>query len=307
MAEPVRATPLAHRSPIAAEDDSLRLHELPFSGKHILRADHRAATGKVSEALGLGLPVKPLTSTRKGDHAALWLGPDEWLLLALDKPASALAQALAGDHAQLTEVSDFYTAIAVEGANARFALSKLTTLDLHPRAWRAGMVGGSLFGQASGWLWLVRDTRKAGAEFRLFVRWSHADYVWCLLAEGRSPVGHAGTNAGQRRKAAAGERPVNAALTGRTNRNATGFPVQSSGAAAPAGRSELSRRCSRARAAAVAAASPVIDLANRWRSRMVIVLAMAGAENRRSRRFMTLSIGRIHRGSSPRRLTVRRI
>ncbi len=183
MADPVRATPLAHRAPLVSGDDSLRIHELPHSDKYILRADHHLASPKVAEALGVRLPVKPLTSTRKGDNTALWLGPDEWLLLAPATSAGALGDNLAGDHTQLTAVGDYYTAIAVEGPNARFALSKLTTLDLHPRVWRAGMVGGSLFGQANCWLWLVRDTRKAGPEFRLFVRWSYADYVWCLLAD----------------------------------------------------------------------------------------------------------------------------
>lgn len=187
MADPVRATPLSHRSALAADDNSLRIHELPFADKHILRADHAAVSPGVIEALGLRLPVKPLTSTKKGNDAALWLGPDEWLLLAPDSKIKSLADGFADTHAQLapaqlTCVSDYYTTIGIEGPNARFALSKLTTLDLHPRAWRAGMVGGSLFGQANGWLWLVRDTRKAGPEFRLFVRWSHADYLWCLLA-----------------------------------------------------------------------------------------------------------------------------
>ncbi|MHA1189561.1 MAG: sarcosine oxidase subunit gamma, partial [Alphaproteobacteria bacterium] len=172
MADPVRATPLSHRSALAADDNSLRIHELPFADKHILRADHAAASTRVTEALGLRLPVKPLTSTKKGNDAALWLGPDEWLLVAADSKIKSLApnskiKSLADTHAQLTCVSDYYTTIGIDGPNARFALSKLTTLDLHPRVWRAGMVGGALFGQANGWLWLVRDTRKAGPEFRL--------------------------------------------------------------------------------------------------------------------------------------------
>ncbi|TIO88344.1 MAG: sarcosine oxidase subunit gamma, partial [Mesorhizobium sp.] len=35
----------------------------------------------LSKALGVTLPSKPKTSAAKGGRTALWLGPDEWLVI----------------------------------------------------------------------------------------------------------------------------------------------------------------------------------------------------------------------------------
>jgi len=45
-----------------------------------LRAEDKAVAG-LGKAIGLSLPKKPNTSITKGDVAALWIGPDEWLIL----------------------------------------------------------------------------------------------------------------------------------------------------------------------------------------------------------------------------------
>ena len=60
-------------------------------------------------------------------------------------------------HHQLVDVSDYYTIIEVAGPKAREALMKLTTLDLHPRAFKPGMVTGSVFGRANAMIWLPLD------------------------------------------------------------------------------------------------------------------------------------------------------
>ena len=102
-------------------------------------------------------------------------------------------------HHQLVDVSDYYTVIEVAGAQARELLMKLTTLDLHPRAFRPGMVAGGTSGapmRRSG-----RPAMRTGGRpvFRLFVRWSMADYLWCLLAECGPRMGPAGAGAGEGR------------------------------------------------------------------------------------------------------------
>ena len=180
---PQRRSPLAHRRPIAAERDAVRLAELPFLTKHILRVDPMAGTGPVKEALGFDLPQAPLTSSQSGDAACLWLGPDEWMIVDGDEIAANLAQALGETHHQVADVSDYYTVIEISGRRARDALMKLTTLDIHPRAFQVGQVAGSLFGHANAWLWLTGDSDDDGPVYRLIVRWSMADYLWCLLAE----------------------------------------------------------------------------------------------------------------------------
>jgi len=187
MADPGRRPPLSHREPIEAGAGVLAIAEHPFVTRHILRAAPAAAAAPVREALGLALPVKPLSVVSKGATAILWLGPDEWMIVggadAGGGPLAVLGKALAGAHHQLVEVSDAYTAIEVSGAKARAAMMKLTTLDLDARAFKARQVAGSLFGRANAWLWLERDTKADGPRFHLIVRASLADYLWCVLAE----------------------------------------------------------------------------------------------------------------------------
>ena len=179
-----RRSPLFHRPPVQGEAGALRMEERPFVGKFILRADPQSAVEPLRDALGLGLPFDPLTSAASGETSLLWMGPDEWMLVtapgdAAGRSAAARA-ALAGIHHQLVDVTDYYTIIEVAGAKAREALMKLTSLDLHPRAFKAGTVTGSVFGRANAMIWLPHA---AGDElFRLFIRWSMADYLWCLLA-----------------------------------------------------------------------------------------------------------------------------
>lgn len=182
---PIRRPPLAHRTPVAGE--GVRIAELPFLGKFILRADPHAAVERLREAFGLGLPFDALTSSKVGETAFLWLGPDEWMFVTApqeaDDHAARARRALEGVHHQLVDVGDYYTVIEIVGPQARSLLMKLTTLDLHPRAFHIGMVAGSVFGRANAWLWHTGEDAADGSPlFRLLTRWSMADYLWCLLA-----------------------------------------------------------------------------------------------------------------------------
>jgi sarcosine oxidase subunit gamma len=183
---PFRRSPLFHRPPIQGDPDSLRMEERPFVGKFILRADPASAVEPLRSALGVGLPFDPLTSATSGDTSFLWMGPDEWMLvtapLQVTERSSAARAVLGGMHHQLVDVSDYYTMIEVAGPKAREALMKLTTLDLHPRVFKRGMVTGSVFGRANAMLWLPLGDA-ATEKFQLFIRWSMADYLWCAVAD----------------------------------------------------------------------------------------------------------------------------
>ncbi len=187
LAQPVRRSPLAARAPVAAPSGAITLQDRPFLRKYILRADPHEAVERLRSALGLGLPFDPLTSSGSPDTAFLWMGPDEWLLVTSPDafgPSQITAEALAGTHHQLVDVSDYYTAIDLAGPNARELLMKLTTLDLHPRAFRVGMVTGTILGRANATVWQIfDDAAESGPTFPIFVRWSFADYLWCLLAD----------------------------------------------------------------------------------------------------------------------------
>ncbi len=188
MAEPIRRTSLSHRQANVSTDGALRLREVPFLGKLVLRGADSAIGAPVAAALGGAWAADPLTTSDWDRGSILWLGPEERMVIVPDAEtleiAGVLPEALEGTHHQLVEVSDYYTVLEVSGLPAWKLLSKTTTLDLHPRAFPPGMAAGGTFGHAQAILWRVREnSTEAMPTFRLIVRWSMADYLWCLLAE----------------------------------------------------------------------------------------------------------------------------
>lgn len=183
MADPRSRSPLAHRMPIATEDGSYGIAERAFLGKLILRIDPAAGAVAVKAVLGVDLPGA-CQSAVSLDATLLWLGPDEWMITCAPDTEGAIAEkleaALGAVPHQIVRVSDYYTTIAVSGARARDALAKLTTLDLHPRAFKPGEVRGSTFAKSVAVLNLKSDN--PAPDFDLHIRASMADYLWCLLA-----------------------------------------------------------------------------------------------------------------------------
>ena len=182
MAEPYRTSALEHRKPLEAEGAVVQLSEAPYATKHILRGEARNLAEAVLHSADLELPRNSGTSAGDEKLAALWLAPDEWLLVGLDRQAGPLAGKLSGVAHQLVDVSDYYTILEVAGPRARKAVQKLSTLDLHAREFPVGSVAGTILGHASVWLWSDPDRHSDTDVFKVFVRWSHADYLWCLLA-----------------------------------------------------------------------------------------------------------------------------
>jgi sarcosine oxidase subunit gamma len=181
MTAPFRTSPLAHRPPLEAGADA-RIAEASFRGLAILRGEAAQLGAPVREALDLELPAAVGQTATGTEAAALWLGPDEWLLELPEETAAEtitrLGPRFAGLHHQLVEVSDQMAVIELAGERARDLLAKLMVIDLHPRAFPEGRSVATVLGHAAVWLWL-----KSGGTFRLYVRCSFADYVWCLLAE----------------------------------------------------------------------------------------------------------------------------
>lgn len=141
----------------------------------------RAAAGR---AFGVALPEDACRANAAGDRAALWLGPDEHLLLAPDgeqaQIAAALAMALADAPHSLVDVSRRQVAITVAGPDARDVLASGCPLDLHPEAFPVGMCTRTLFGKVEVLLW-----RRGTHEYELEVGRSFVDYVHALLQEAR--------------------------------------------------------------------------------------------------------------------------
>ncbi len=142
-------------------------------------ADAVALCGK---AFGLGLPMQACTSAYLNGRAALWLGPDEWLLAAPlgegAQIAASLSAALSGTSHSLVDVSDQFLALDLSGAHVARLLNSAVILDLHETAFAVGMCTRTIFGKASILLW-----RTASNAFHLETGRSFLPYVMAMLTE----------------------------------------------------------------------------------------------------------------------------
>ncbi len=167
---------LIARAPAFAPSPLVRL--LPPSQRRILRG-RAAALAAAGAALGFQLPP-PGRMAAGNDCHALWLGPDEYLLLA---PADAtpcfgaLQAAVAGHPHSLVDVSQRHAAFEVAGEHAAAALNTGCPLDLDLEAFPAGHCTRTVFGKAGIILW-----RTAAERFHVEVWRSFASYVTQLLA-----------------------------------------------------------------------------------------------------------------------------
>jgi sarcosine oxidase subunit gamma len=157
------------------------LRALPPAARFILQGGP-AARAAAGTAFGLPLPEEPCRANSSGSRAALWLGPDEHLLLAAGEEtqvlAAAIETALAGLAHSLVDVSQRQLALQVSGPHACSILNTGCPLDLHPAAFPLGMCTRSLFGKSDIIIW-----RSGADEFHLEVWRSFADYVSALLRE----------------------------------------------------------------------------------------------------------------------------
>ncbi|MHB8459042.1 MAG: sarcosine oxidase subunit gamma [Candidatus Limnocylindrales bacterium] len=176
------------RSPLAgvALPDGCR--EVPFLAQLDLRLDPRdeATMASVAPALGFALPLVPNTVAGSGDLAALWLGPDEWLIVGPSGARSELEARLSaalehGDASAvaIVDVSANRTTIELAGSSARELLETGSPIDLHPRAFGPGRCAQTLLARANVIVWQTTDEPR----YRLLVRPSFAAYVAAWLVD----------------------------------------------------------------------------------------------------------------------------
>lgn len=154
---------------------------LPPASRLSARGD-RAAAELIGRAFGVPLPREACRSAEGGRRAALWLGPDEWLLIAAAGEAETLMRDIEGElegaAASLVDISDRQLGIDVEGAEAAEAINAFNALDLDIEAFPVGMCTRTIFGKAEIVLW-----RTAPDRFRIEVWRSFAPYVLGCLEE----------------------------------------------------------------------------------------------------------------------------
>lgn len=137
-----------------------------------------AAIAALSKALGLTLPQKPKTSASKGARSALWLGPDEWLVIdeAGADPVADCAS-VKGLHSAV-EVSHRNVAIEVSGPNAAAVVNAGCPQDLSLQAFPVGAVSRTVLGKVEIVLLRTGEDR-----FRVECWRSFSDYVYGFLSE----------------------------------------------------------------------------------------------------------------------------
>lgn len=169
----------ARRAPLLAT--SLRVRPLPPAARYILRGGSRIRAAAES-ALGFSVPATACRAATDGERAALWLGPDEWLLLSPvhrgDETTAALRATLAELPHSLVDVSHRQVAIEVRGPGAPTLLAAGCPLDLDASAFPVGMCTRTMLAKAEIVLW-----RTAGEAFRIEVWRSFAPYVSAFLSE----------------------------------------------------------------------------------------------------------------------------
>lgn len=127
-------------------------------------------------------PPAANTATAWDGRDVLWLGPDEWLVVADPGREAAIAReldtALTGHHHSVIDVSA--NRIVFDLTDGLELLASGCGLDLHPSRWRPGTCAQTLLGQAQVILH-QRDERTT----RIFVRPSFAGYVEEMLTNAR--------------------------------------------------------------------------------------------------------------------------
>jgi sarcosine oxidase subunit gamma len=143
----------------------------------------RGATASIS-AFGLEPPER-LRASVQGGRAALWLGPDEFLLIAVgeepDGVEDQVQQRLEGQMFSLVDVSHRQIALIVEGRRAARCLSAGCPLDLRLGAYPVGAVARTIFLKTEIVLWRQDEHR-----FHVEVWRSFAPYLVGHLAEARA-------------------------------------------------------------------------------------------------------------------------
>ncbi len=171
---------LAHRA--EPTNLSIDMREIAGRGMIDLRGlmTDRKFMSAVKAVLGFDLPKAHRTSTSWGDMKALWLSPDQWLILCPGDKAQALTEqisaALKTIHHLAVNVSDMRAIIRLEGEHARTTVMKGTSIDLTHGDYPPGTIRRMKFAEVGALLHIVEEN-----VIDVYVFRSYADYAWEFL------------------------------------------------------------------------------------------------------------------------------
>ncbi|TPI54669.1 MULTISPECIES: sarcosine oxidase subunit gamma [unclassified Mesorhizobium] len=176
------ASPAAERRPALAgrtiSAAGAKVELLAPAERISLRAPE-ASLAALSKALGVTMPKKPKTSVSKGGRTALWLGPDEWMIIdEAGKDPLADCAKISALHSAVG-ISHRNVAISVAGPAAAAAINSGCPQDLSLQAFPVGAASRTILGKAE--IVLLRTAQDA---FRVECWRSFSDYVFTFLSEG---------------------------------------------------------------------------------------------------------------------------
>jgi heterotetrameric sarcosine oxidase gamma subunit len=130
--ELIAKSPLAGRPPVTR--GALRLSETPMAviTSIALFPGQAKAIAKALKPLGLTFPA-PNTVSQSGDMRLVWTGRDQAFLIG------AAAPAIPAGVAAVTDQSDGWAGLSVDGPTAHEALMRWVPIDLRPKHFAVGM------------------------------------------------------------------------------------------------------------------------------------------------------------------------
>ncbi len=173
---------------------NVKIMEVSYKGQICVRLDpsNKKILDLTEKALGLLLPIKANTTTRKGKKTALWLGPNEWLIIT-EQPENLhkkLTKMLKDHHVSVLIVTDSRTTISVSGKHARDVLKKGCGLDLHPNTFGPGDCAQTAFASTQVLIHQTSETKGTKyATYHISVNRSFAEYVWAWLEDAAQEYG----------------------------------------------------------------------------------------------------------------------
>jgi sarcosine oxidase, subunit gamma len=186
MSEAVSA-PVSALAGARARDAIVGIEDTGLRGQVTLKGDlaGQEMTGAVREIVGLDVP-DTWRAAFDGERGALWMAPDELLLLVPYAEASAavarLDEMLAGRHCLALDVSDMRTILRLTGAQTGEVLAKGVPCDLRDRAFPPGSARRTTTAGIAVALWRLEAEVWEIAAFR-----SYAHHLMAFLEDGARP------------------------------------------------------------------------------------------------------------------------
>ena len=170
-------------------DRGIALRSIPFVGQIGVRAVLNSASAKALEGvLGLKLPERVGQTSHANGVFALWMSPDEFLLVtdsangavvdAADHVA-ALAAALGELPGSVIDLSSNRVVLELSGPSAKDLLDKGCAIDLHQSVFPAGTAIQATLGRVPAFIWKRDDST-----YYVLVRSSFAEHTinWIIDA-----------------------------------------------------------------------------------------------------------------------------